>query len=99
MVVNDAVVGIWVGDDAAVVGVTDLAPVVDVPPQLLLQRVHLGPVGNAMIYLVCPLILNQPIWVSKKMERLQEVNSHGQNIFPRIFPKIFPKNLHIKKLQ
>ena len=29
----------------------------------------------------------------------QEVNSHGQNIFPRIFPKIFPKNLHIKKLQ
>ena len=31
--------------------------------------------------------------------RNQEVNSHGQNIFPRIFPRIFPKKLHIKKLQ
>ena len=36
-----------------------------------------------------------------KNEKLDvlEVNSHGQNIFPRIFPKIFPKKLHIKKLQ
>ena len=39
--VGAVVVG--VGDDAAVVGVPHLAAVVHVPPELLLQRVHLGP--------------------------------------------------------
>ena len=61
-------VRVRVCDDAAVVGVADLAAVVDVPPQLLLQRVHLRPLGFATMISI--IVETKNAWLKKANEEL-----------------------------